>query len=177
MLNLKGIAVFTAVETAGVAGWLALRSAGHPWIALAVLLAGFVVEHFVSSNVKRGRSLFRLPDFALYKRLLLIAVVETATWAGWLALTGVSAIGAVAALFAGLLVGHVFELNVLNGQPLRSQFLFRAQQALVITGIETGIAVAWLALTSVALVAAIAVLFGGLFAEHVLSARLKVEPV
>ncbi len=173
-LNLKGILVFTVIETVGVAVWLALIGAGHPIIALGVLLAGFVLEHIASSNVKRGRALLRLPSFALYLRLLLIAAVETATWAGWLALTDVVQVLAVIVLFAGLLVGHVFELNTLNEQPLRSQFLFRARQALVITGVETLTAIAWLALTVTAPVLAPVVLFGGLFGEHVLSARIPV---
>lgn len=173
-LNLKGILVFTAIETVGVAAWFALIGAGHPWIAVAVLLAGLVLEHVFSSNVKRGRSLFNLPSFGLYLRLLLIAGVETATWAGWLALTDVVKLLAVIVLFGGLLVGHVFELNTLNAQPLRSQFLFRARQALVITGIETGVAIGWVALAALSQWLAAIALFAGLFVEHILSARIPV---
>lgn len=58
---LKGIVVFSAIETAAVVGWLALVWAGHPFLAALFLLAGYVVEHVVAFNVGQDRPYLAWP--------------------------------------------------------------------------------------------------------------------
>lgn len=62
---LRGIILFTIVETAILAVWLVL--AGLPFTghvgAVAVLAAGLLVEHTLAYNVGAGKSLFSIPSF------------------------------------------------------------------------------------------------------------------
>lgn len=63
MSALKGIILFTAVETIGLVVWLVL--AGVPfsgkYLAVVVLAAALFVEHLVAYNVGTGRSFFSIP--------------------------------------------------------------------------------------------------------------------
>lgn len=58
---LKGILVFSAVETGTVVGWFALVAAGQPLLAAAVLFVGYVVEHIIAFNVGQDRGYLRWP--------------------------------------------------------------------------------------------------------------------
>lgn len=62
---LRGIILFTVVETAILAVWLVL--AGLPFSgnvgAVAVLAAGLLVEHTLAYNVGAGKPLFSIPSF------------------------------------------------------------------------------------------------------------------
>lgn len=166
-----GQLVFTAVEALTVAGWLALTGV-NAILAIIVLFLGFILEHFISFNVKNQRPLFHAPANPIGNQLVL-AGVETITWAGWLALTTINPVVAAAVLFGGLLVGHIAESNSVNDFPLFHRFGNRLKKTLDISAIEAIIAIVWLALTPTRPVLAFGILFGGLFVEHFVSGLKK----
>jgi hypothetical protein len=165
---LKGLAIFTVIETAALAGWLKLTSSGS-LLAFILLLVGLILEHIRSSKLRRG-SVDQISVGA-------VSLVEAVTWAGWLMLTSLSSYLAGVALFIGLAAGHVLETNMLKKQPLFTNFFksFKNKLILSTTGIETAVGIVWLSLTLAGNpLLAIAVLFGGLFIEHSLSTFGKI---
>lgn len=61
MEPLKGIIVFSAVETATVIGWFALLSAGHPVLGAVALFVGYLLEHVIAFNVGKDRAYLSRP--------------------------------------------------------------------------------------------------------------------
>lgn len=165
-----GILVFTLIEVGAVTALLIDRTVAM----LAVVLVAFVAEHVVSYNHKRvGRSLFELDGLPLTE-LGVVAAIETATWVGWLALTGQRPIVAGAVLLVGLLVGHVAERNTLAGMSLFEHFRIRARESIDFTILETVVGIGWLMLLDVNRLIAAAALAFGLYAEHHISSRRAV---
>ncbi len=56
-----GILVFSAIETGAVVAWFELLKNGHPVPAVAVLFAGYVIEHIVAFNVGKDRPYLSFP--------------------------------------------------------------------------------------------------------------------
>jgi hypothetical protein len=123
---------------------------------------GLTAEHIVT--YLRANATGRLP----IGRILIVAAVETVSWAVWLLLTGINPVAAAAFLFVTLFVGHALEQNTTRNCPSLFASLIRVE-TLDITAIETVIGIVWLALTGVNGILAIGVLFVGLHLEHVIA--------
>jgi len=157
--------VVSIIETATLTGWLALTTV-NAILAIVVLFVGLTAEHIVTYvRVNRGQT---LP----IGRILIVAAVETVSWAGWLALFRLGG-GYVALsigyLFVTLFVGHALEQNTTRNCSNLFTGLLR-QEAVDITTIETVIGFVWLILTGVNPFLAAGVLFVGLHLEHVIAA-------
>ena len=111
MRRFLGILLFSAIEVAGLVGWLVLVDAGAQIAGVAVLAIGLVTEHAVTDNLLHGRALFRLTDLP-FAEIAAFSALETAIWAVWLALWGI--VPAVATVFlpATLLLEHTISKNV-----------------------------------------------------------------
>ena len=168
-----GTVIFTVIETVTLAVWLALVLAGQPILAIVVLLVGLTAEHIVSYNSRNGRSLvaFRgLPILAI----LLIAAIETGTWAGWEAL-GATSLLAIAVLIVGLILGHGIELNVVRQRNAFERYGLRLVQSIDITAIETVIGLLWRILVRMGQpIMGAGVLAVGLFVEHTVSGKKRI---
>ena len=166
-----GQLIFTAVEAATLGGWLALVLREVPTFAIVVLLVGFFVEHFIAFNVKNARPFFQARRQP-FGSLVVLAVLETIAWAAWLALIPVNVPVSAVVLFVLLLLGHIIEVNVVNGFPLFANVGERLRRTLDITAIETVVGIVWRMLVIAGQgVVAFVILFAGLFVEHFLSGR------
>lgn len=59
--KLQEIVIFTVIETATMAGWLALALAGHGFLSIVVLGVGLLVEHVVAYNTGANRPFISVP--------------------------------------------------------------------------------------------------------------------
>lgn len=186
------VLLFTGIETAALAVWLAFvldapTLSQMAAIGLGVLVVGLVVEHVLTGLAVTDRLSF--PGL----RVVFISVTETVLWAGWLlvaeqvgGLTGVAVAGA--ALFVLLVPQHTVEDNVLRGDGLFSDVL--AVGTVGFSFIEAAGATVWLALVlhGDRFAATLAPITGGvvepatvglgvlavaLFVEHVLGVRFS----
>jgi len=170
---LLGTGVFTVIETVTLAGWLALVLAGQPILAIVVLLVGLTVEHVISYNVRNGRGLLRFGGLPILP-ILLIAAIETGTWAGWEAL-GSTSVLAIAVLIVGLILGHGLELNVVRQRDAFERYGLRLVQSIDITAIETVIGLLWRILVRMGQpIIGAGVLAVGLFVEHTVSGKKRI---
>lgn len=166
----RAVLLFTALETAALAVWLALTPT-HPVLAIAVLALGLFLEHTVSLNnfmlmgTKAGLGkLFKLHGQESLE-VAGFSITESLIWALWLALTVVNPVLAGAALLLLMWAQHNLELNTFLDLPILGK-LFRGA-AFGFTALETAAGIGWLALTQNGLpIPAVAVLFGGLLLEH-----------
>lgn len=167
-------AIFTAVEALAIALRLAVGGLG----GRIILLAGFLVEHVISYNVRNGRPLLKLLDLP-GPAIVILGVLEYVTWDVWfaLALGAPLYLQAVAfvVLFGGLILGHGVELNVVRGFPPFTRYKNRLKRSLDITGIESVVGVAWLRIVVLGSpLGGFVELFVGLLGEHLVSARKRI---
>lgn len=167
-------AIFTAVE----AGAIALRLAVGGLLGRAILLAGFLVEHVISYNVRNFRPLLRLRGLP-GPAIVLLGILEYGTWDVWFALTATGPaypqVLAFVVLFLGLILGHGVELNVVRGFPPFTRYTQRLKESLDITGIESVTGTVWLKIAAGGRGAvAFVVLFAGLLVEHLVSGNKRI---
>jgi hypothetical protein len=170
-----GLVLFTIIEAATLAGWLALTGRNQI-LALGVLLVGLILEHVISYNYRNGFPLFdfQSPPFG---KLIGLAAVETVAWAGWLALVAVNGVLAAVVLFVALILGHGAELNIVRQLPAFASYRSRLKSSLDITAIETIAGVAWLAFVQgKQAYVGLGLLFILLLLEHFISGRKRVAP-
>jgi len=172
--TLGKVAIFTAVE----AGAIALRLAVGGLLGRAILLVGFLVEHVISYNVRNFRPLLKLRDLP-GPAIVLLAILEYATWDIWFALTAQAPLYlkalAFVVLFIGLIAGHGVELNVVRGFPPFTRYKQRLKESLDITGIESVTGTAWLKILAGGRgIAAFVILFAGLLVEHLVSGNKRI---
>ena len=168
------IAVFTIVEGATLVIWLALArgaaNIGSMLAALAVLVVGFTIEHFVAYNVIHNRGLFELQGLPIGQKAV-VSLIESAIWAVWLVLAGLNAILAAVVLTGLLVVEHTLSDNVFKGRGLFSKLLdVRTAGFSLIEAVGAGI---WLALAEANMaVLGIVILVAASFIEHTLAVAL-----
>ena len=174
------IAVFTIVEGVALVTWLALArgatNIGSMLAALAVLAAGFIIEHIVAYNVIHGRGLLELQGAPIGKKAV-VSLIESAIWAVWLVLAGLNPILAAVVLTGSLVVEHTLSDNVFKGRGLFSKLLDgRTVGFSLIEAVGAGI---WLALVNVNMaVLGVVVLLVASFIEHTLAVALgRKQPV
>lgn len=182
------IAVFTAIETAALAGWLRFVR-GEPLlstavaIGLGILVVGLFVEHILTDVAVNGLH-FSFP----FGSIIAFSLSETVLWAIWLQLAevvgGLVGLGAAfAVLFVLLIPQHTIEDNVLQAtDPLGDLVDLNTAG---FSFIEAAGATVWLALVlrpgliggSVAGIDAaligVAVLAVSLFVEHNIGVRFS----
>lgn len=182
------IAVFTAIETAALAGWLRFVR-GEPLlstavaIGLGILIVGLFVEHILTDVAVNGLH-FSFP----FGSIIGFSLSETVLWAIWLQLAevvgGLVGLGAAfAVLFVLLIPQHTIEDNVLQATDPLSDLVDLNTAGF--SFIEAAGATAWLALVlrpgliggSVAGIGAarigLAVLAVSLFVEHNIGVRFS----
>lgn len=149
--RLVGIASFTVVEVAALAGWLALvrtepLGEASAVVGASLLFVGLFVEglltHVTVNGVRRSPRTVVIAAFT---------ATETLLWVGWLALAerigGLLGIGAAGLALAVLLVPqHTVEDNVLRGKAALAR-LFDAG-TIRFSVIEAAGATAWLLLVA-----------------------------
>ncbi len=114
-----GIIVFTIVEFATLVGWLALVLQGNNIAGIVVLVVGLILEHLLSYNVSKGRSLFDFSGLP-FGGLLIVSVSESVLWIVWLIIsqgTG-GIIAGLIFLAITMFFQHSIERNVFQGKPL-----------------------------------------------------------
>jgi hypothetical protein len=177
------VAIFTVVE----AGAIALRLVVGGFLGRAILLVGFLVEHVISYNVRNFRPLLKLRDLP-GPAIVLLGILEYATWDVWFYLAGTAPIGsapvpvpvylqglAFVVLAVGLILGHGVELNVVRGFPPFTRYKQRLKESLDITGIESVTGTVWLKIaTGGRGILAFLVLFAGLLGEHLVSGNKRI---
>jgi hypothetical protein len=177
--------VATAGEFAALFYWLQLLDAGRPWLAAAVLWAGFSVERIAVALwirfVYAPHDVDAPAAPPLWRgalTLVLITVAEVAIWVAWLALAvryGHWAAGAV--LMVLMLAEHSVEMSLIK--RTRPLAFVGNPQTIFFTVMEVVGAMAWLYLTwdGQPMAGAICLLVG-LSVEHVLQgAQLKPDTV
>jgi hypothetical protein len=171
-----GILIFTVIEVAGLAIGLALWLSGNIAVSIVVQLVAFTAEHYVSYNVKNSRPFFEVHDLP-FSLILIVAVIETVTWSGWLALLDQgNGILAAIVLFGGLEFGHGLELNVVNNFPITRRLGNRFANSLDITAIEGVFGIIWRVLVLAGSgIAGVVVLAVAIFIEHVISSNKKIS--
>ena len=150
--------IFTAVELAGLALWLALLSEpGLQLIAAAVLIIGLNVEHFIAFSKSPAST----------GKIIGISLSEAAIWTVWLFVASKSALLGFSVLAGLMLFQHLVERNLFLGKPLFDVGdLFRV---IDFTLIEVTGAAVWLVLVSVnKSVFGIAALGAALLVEHII---------
>ena len=172
--HLGKVAIFTVVE----AGAIALRLAVGGLLGRAILLVGFLIEHVISFNVRNGRALLLLRDLP-GPAIILLGILEYATWDVWFYLTAKVPIYyqalAFVILFIGLILGHGVELNVVRGFPPFTRYKQRLKESLDITGIESVTGTVWLKIAAGGRGAlAFVILFIGLLVEHLVSGNKRI---
>lgn len=163
---LGGIALFTAVETAALAGWLALTDT-MAVLSVVILLVGLFVEGLINAKVVAG-DFFPNPGSQA-----LVAVTETVFWVVWLAIWMSSPVVATVFLFGTMAVQHAAEDSLARGRPLLGNLL--NADVLPHTAVEVVAATVWLVLVQVGLgIPALVVLFAGLLVEHRIAVALVI---
>lgn len=173
------IAVFTIIEVVALAAWLAFVrsdtgiyqvSINSLVAGLAVLAAGFTVEHIVAYNVIHNRGLLEIEGAPIGKKAV-VSLIETIIWALWLLLANSNAIVAAVLLTILLIVEHTLSDNVFKGRDLFSKLLdARTIGFSLIEAVGAGI---WLALVEVNMaIAGIVILVVASFIEHTLAVAL-----
>ena len=168
------ILTFSAVETIALAVWLGLQN--QVLLALAILIVGLTLEHWISYNTANRKALLATTGVP-FGKILLFSVFETGWWAVWLLLAGkFGLVAATAFLSLILIIQHNIEFNVVEGQ----RFLYRllSRRGLVISLIEGVGGTVWLILArravllySLESLVAITVLFIVMVIEHIFQAR------
>lgn len=173
----------TAGEFVALFYWLRLLEAGQPWLAAAVLWAGFSVERIAVALwirfVYTPKDAAATPAPPLWRSVLtlvLITVSEVAIWVIWLALA--MAYGHIAAglvLMVLMLAEHSVEMSLIKRTPPLAWVTNR--ETIFFTVMEVVGAMGWLYLTWAGQpVAGAACLLVGLSVEHVVQgAQLKPE--
>jgi len=169
MKKLAGIGLFTVVEVAGLVGWLALANAGLVAAGIAVLAVALVVEHIITDNVLHNRSLINVRDLPLLE-IAAFSGLETAIWAGWLLLWGVSPAMATAFLLLALLIEHTISRNVHERRDLLDRLV--DPETLPHTIVEVVSCDLWLILARAGNPLAAVVLLIGSFIEHVIAVKV-----
>jgi len=173
----------TAGEFIALFYWLRLLEAGQPWLAAAVLWAGFSVERiavalwirFVYAPSDTGATTTP-PIWRSVLTLVLITVAEVAIWVVWLAIAiayGHLAAGIV--LMVLMLGEHSVEMSLIKRTPPFAYVTNR--ETILFTVMEVVGAMGWLYLTwnGQPLAGAICLLVG-LSVEHVVQgAQLRPE--
>lgn len=111
MRKFPGILLFSAIEVAGLIGWLAAVDAGQRILALLILEVTFILEHIVTDNLLHERVLFNLRGLPL-GQIVVFSTIETVIWAVWLLLWDVSRFAAGIFLGLGLTLEHTLSKNV-----------------------------------------------------------------
>ena len=173
------IAVFTIIEAAALAAWLALVrsdagiyqvSTGSLVAGLAVLAIGFTIEHIVAYNVIHNRGLLEIVGAPVGKKAV-VSLIETVIWALWLVLADLNAIVAALVLTGLLILEHTLSDNVFKGRDIFSKLL--DVRTIGFTLIEAVGAAIWLALVEVNMaVLGIVILVVASFIEHTLAVAL-----
>jgi len=117
------VIIFSVVETAGLAIWLALLLGTLDFflasrlVAFVVLFVFLEIEHLFSYNTAHGKGLFNFSGVPILK-LLGISLSEAIVWVVWLQIFNGAGV-AVAAVFLSLIFipQHKIELNVIEGRP------------------------------------------------------------
>ena len=173
------IAVFTIVEGATLAIWLALvRSeagiyqvgAGSLVAGVAVLAVGFTIEHIIAYNVIHNRGLLDLQGVPIAQKAI-VSLIETVIWAVWLLLANLNMILAAVVLTGLLIVEHTLSDNVFKGRDIFSKLL--DARTIGFSLVEAVGAAIWLALVEANLmVLGIVILVFASFIEHTLAVDL-----
>lgn len=117
MKRILGIVLFSIIEVAALAGWLALVDADRWIIGVLVLEVGLIVEHLVTDNLLHKRSLFQ-SDGVPFGQIFVFSALETGIWVSWLALWGIHPALASAFLVAALVIEHTVSKNVHERRPI-----------------------------------------------------------
>ena len=170
MTDALRIAIFTVVEVAALAIWLALVRSGSAIVGLVVLAVGFTLEHLIAYNVIHRRGLLELRGAPVGQKAV-VSLIETAIWAVWLVLAGMNDILAAVVLAALLIVEHTLSDNVFKGRGLFSRLL--DPRTIVFSLIEAAGAAIWLLLVDAGqAVIGIGILAVASFIEHVMAVAL-----
>ena len=173
-----GIIVFTIVEVASLAVWLALVQSGLAIVGIVVLAVGFIVEHLLSYNVINRRGLLDLTGLPVLKKAV-VSLIETGIWALWLTLASLNllpvarlnAILAAVVLAVLLIVEHTLSDNVFKDKGLFSRLV--DGRTIGFSIIEAAGAALWLTLVQANLaVVGIGVLAVISFIEHTMAVSL-----
>ena len=173
------IAVFTVVEVAALAIWLALvrgeagtfqSTTASIVIGVGVLAVGITIEHLLSYNVINKRPLFKIGGLPVGKKLV-VSVLETGIWAIWLILAGLNALAAALVLAVLLIFEHSFSDNVFKGRGIFSRLL--NVRTIGFSVIEAAGAAVWLNFVGAGQqIAGVAVLLIASFIEHTMAVNL-----
>lgn len=171
------IAVFTIIEVAALASWLAIvRGAadiGSMLAGIAVLIVGFTIEHLVAYNAIHNRGLFELQGLPIGQKAI-VSLIESGIWTLWLKLTGLNALVAGVELASLLILEHTLSDNVFKGRGTFSKLL--DARTIGFSLVEAIGAVIWLALVDANLAAVgIVVLAVASFIEHIMAVALGRE--
>jgi hypothetical protein len=158
--------VTTIIEYATLSGWVMV--AGPPILALLILAGGLIVEHLATLILQAPYRAYLRGISPVLARATLLGLIEAGVWALWLVLTDTQPVLAPVVLFAGLLVGHIVEFNLVRGLPVLS--LANVSRLLDFTVLETVAGVVWLAAS---VLVGDVVLFVGLFLEHFIALRRR----
>ena len=173
------IAVFTVVEVAALAIWLAFvrgdagsfqADNGSIVAGVGVLAVGITIEHLLSYNVINKRPLLKISGLPVGKKLV-VSVLETGIWAIWLILAELNALAAALVLAVLLIFEHSFSDNVFKGRGIFSRLL--NVRTIGFSVIEAAGAAGWLNFVGAGQqIAAVAVLFIASFIEHTMAVNL-----
>ena len=100
-MNFIRILIFSAVETIALAAWLRLQN--QVLLALAILIAGLTLEHWISYNTAHRRALLATTGLP-FGKILLFSIFETGWWAIWLLLAGKFSLAEVAVFLSLILI-------------------------------------------------------------------------
>jgi hypothetical protein len=175
----------TAGEFAALFYWLRLLEAGQPWIAAAVLWAGFSVERIAVAlwivkvyTPKDAAAPPRPPLWRSALTLIVITVTEVLIWVAWYALAVMYGHILAAVVLMGLMLAeHSVEMSLIKRTgPLA---FMGNRDTIFFTVMEVAGAVGWLYLTwNGQPVAGALCLLAGLSIEHVLQgSQLKPDEV
>lgn len=173
------IAVFTVVEVAALAIWLALvrpdtgafqADTTSLVIGLAVLAGGITIEHLLSYNVINRRPLLKLSGLPVGRKFV-VSVIETGIWALWLILADLNALAAALVLAVLLIFEHTFSDNVFRDRGIFARLVDVRTVGFSI--IEAAGAALWLVLVDADQpIVGVAVLLITSFVEHTMAVRL-----
>ena len=173
------IAVFTVVEVAALAIWLAFvrgdagsfqADTGSIVAGVGVLAVGITIEHLLSYNVINKRPLLKISGLPVGKKLV-VSVLETGIWAIWLILADLNALAAALVLAVLLIFEHSFSDNVFRGRGIFSRLL--NVRTIGFSVIEAAGAAVWLSFVGAGQqIAGLGVLFVASFIEHTMAVNL-----
>ena len=174
------IAVFTVVEVAALAIWLALvrddagafqADTSPIIIGVAILAGGITIEHLLSYNVINRRPLLKIGGLPVGRKLV-VSIIETGIWALWLILADLNALAAALVLAVLLIFEHTFSDNVFKDRGVFSRLVDVRTVGFSI--IEAAGAAVWLGLVDGGQqIVGIAVLLVASFIEHTMAVNLS----